>query len=78
MHPLHERALKLCMQHRRLEFEIIEILEEIERSKIFKTMGYSSLSTYSVRELRLSEATAYQFIAVMRSARKHEGLRLAL
>lgn len=63
---LHARALNLCGKYLRLEFEIIQILMEIERERVFKFLGFTSLFAYGVEALGLSESVAYTFISVAR------------
>ena len=63
---LHNLAIELCAGHRRLEAEIVRLLLQIEKQKIFRVLGYSSLFNYAVKALDLSEATAYSFITVAR------------
>lgn len=66
---LHQRAISLSTQHKQIEFEILEILEKIEGSKLYQKLGYGSLFTYVVGALGFSESVAYSFILVMRKAR---------
>ena len=58
---LHEKAVNVCAQHLCLEAEIIEILIAIEAQKVHRLLGYSSLFTYAVEGLGLSESNAYAF-----------------
>ncbi|MGE0528014.1 MAG: hypothetical protein AB7P49_13185, partial [Bdellovibrionales bacterium] len=48
---LHARALDLSRKHRCLEWEIVQILQEVERTKFYKRLGCSSLFTYCVQSL---------------------------
>jgi hypothetical protein len=75
---IHERALFLCREYRRLEWPIVEVLQRIDRSKLFKKLGYASLFQYAVTELRFSEAVAYYFISVARKAAEIPALKTAL
>jgi hypothetical protein len=75
---LHQRALNLSREHRRVEWHLIEILEEIDRTKLFKRLGCSSLFQYAVQHLKLSEPIAYSFISVARKAQIAPRLREAL
>lgn len=67
---LHERALNLSRRHREVEIRLVETLEEIDRLKFFRKLGYSSLFIYATDALGLSETTAYSFITVSRKARE--------
>ncbi len=75
---LHERAIKVSREFRRLEGELILILGEIDQQKFFKRLGYASLFTYAVGALGLSEANAYAFISVARKSREIPELRTAV
>jgi 5-methylcytosine-specific restriction endonuclease McrA len=72
---LHERALTLSHQHRRVESVLVTTLEEIDRLQFFRRLGYSSLFTYAVTALQLSEAAAYSFISVARKSREFPELK---
>jgi 5-methylcytosine-specific restriction endonuclease McrA len=72
---LHERALTLSQKHRRVESVLVATLEEIDRLRFFRRLGYSSLFTYAVTALQLSEATAYGFITVARKSREFPELK---
>ena len=75
---LHTKALALSRRHRLVENQLIEILTEIDRARLFKALGYSSLFVYVVRSLGFSEATAYVMIAVARKAKEIAQLQAAL
>ncbi|PIR23593.1 MAG: hypothetical protein COV44_01985 [Deltaproteobacteria bacterium CG11_big_fil_rev_8_21_14_0_20_45_16] len=68
--PLHEKALTLSKDFRRLENELIAVLQEIEAQRIFLELGFSSMFKYATEALGLSEANAYAFIAVARKAKR--------
>ncbi len=75
---LHERAIGLSREFRRLEGELILILGEIDQLKFFKRLGYASLFAYAVGALGLSEANAYAFISVARKSREIQELKIAV
>jgi hypothetical protein len=75
---LHEKALEIVTRYKKTEAELLEILDQIDRKKIFLQMGYGSLFDYSVKALGLTEGTAYNFVNVMRKARKVPELRVAI
>ncbi len=68
-YPLHEKALHLSSEYRRLEKELIEVLQEIEEQRLYVELGFSSMFRYATESLGLSEANAYAFIAVARKAK---------
>lgn len=65
---LHQRAVNLSREHRRLEWEIVCILQEIDRKKIHRKLGATSLFSYAVQILGLSEGVAQAFIVVARKS----------
>ncbi|MGE3681709.1 MAG: HNH endonuclease [Bdellovibrionales bacterium] len=75
---LHARALDLSRKHRRLEWEIVQILQEVERTKLYKRLGCSSLFTYCVQSLGFTESVAYAFISVARKSLQVNELKVAL
>jgi hypothetical protein len=64
---LHSEMLSLAQRHRELENEIIEGLREVDREKLFHSLGLPSLFSY-VRALGFTESVSYAFIAVMRKS----------
>ncbi len=75
---LHERAIQLSREFRRVESELILIIGEIDQQTFFKRLGYASLFTYAVGALGLSEANAYSFISVARKSREIPELKTAV
>src|SRR5438046_1123509 len=69
-HPLHQQALSLAKEYKRLESEIIKVLQQIDDGKIYRSLGFSSLFEYTTKALGFTEAVSYGFITVSRSARK--------
>jgi hypothetical protein len=65
---LHDRAVELCREHRRVEFALIEVLQQIEAAKFYRVFGCASLFKYAVDVLGMSESSAYSFITVARKA----------
>jgi 5-methylcytosine-specific restriction endonuclease McrA len=65
---IHQRALKISREYRNLEWQMLEVVELIDRTKLYKPLGYSSLFQYAVGALKLSESVAYSFISVARKA----------
>ena len=67
---IHESALRLAREHRRIEIELLEALTRVESEGVFRALGYSSLFVYAVRALRLTGSVGYSFITVARKAQK--------
>src|SRR4051812_13651216 len=75
---IHSRAVALATQYKRIEGQLIFILQEVDRTKLFKPLGRSSLFQYAVMELKLSEAVAYAFINVARKSAEIPQLKDAI
>ena len=65
---LHQLAIDLCCKHCELEWQIIHVLQQIDKAKAYRHFGSASLFQYCVSLLGLTEATAYHFISVARKA----------
>jgi 5-methylcytosine-specific restriction endonuclease McrA len=70
---LHARALRAAESFRQSEAELIDVLIEVDREKLFRKLGFASLFVYVTSDLQsgglgLSEAVAYNAIAVARKA----------
>ena len=77
-HPLHLKAVSLARNYLLIEKDIIEVFIEIDRKKLFRSWGYSSLFQYSVSGLNLTEAQSYNFISVSRKSSEIPALKLAI
>jgi hypothetical protein len=60
---------KLVSQERELLVRVLHHLEEIERRRLFASLGFSSLFTYAVKRLGYSEDQAQRRISAMRLLR---------
>jgi len=67
---LHEEALSLSKLFRNTESDLIEVLMKIDEAKVFLALGYSSLYSYALEALDLSEANAYAFSAVAKKSKQ--------
>ena len=74
MKTLHARAVALAKTYLKAESELISVLQEIDRCKGFRELGFKSLFEYA-RSLGLSESVAYNFITVARKASEVPELR---
>ncbi len=72
---IHLRALELSTRYKRAEAELLEILAQVDRHRIYLKHGHASLFLYVVRELGLSEGVAYNLITVARKAAEVPELR---
>jgi len=76
--PLHEKALVLSREHRRVESQLVSLLMEIDCLQLYRLLGCASLFTYVVSMLGFSEGAAYQLITVTRKAKDIAALQTAL
>ncbi len=74
-HQIHIRALELSATYKKTEGDLLEVLEQVDRHRIYLKHGHSCLFLYVVRELGLSESVAYNLITVCRKAREVPELR---
>ncbi|MEZ4750613.1 MAG: HNH endonuclease signature motif containing protein [Bdellovibrionota bacterium] len=72
---LHTRAIECATKYRKLEGELLDLIQQIDTQKLFRDLGYSSLFTYLVSALRLSESQAFNFINVARKATEVPALK---
>lgn len=75
---IHQKALDASGRYKKAEAELIGILQDVERHRVFLEKGCSSPFQYVVRELGLSESVAYNLIAVSRKAREVPELKTEL
>ncbi len=65
------RLLELTQQSRRVEADLIAHIGEVDHRRLFAREACSSMFSYCIEVLNLSEAESYFRIAVARAARKH-------
>ncbi len=58
-YPLHNKALELAKDFKRIEIELVEIIQKIDAAKIFRKLGFASLYEYVNQGLGLSESVSY-------------------
>lgn len=75
---LHQKALEAVKSYSIAEAQLLTILQEIDLSRAYRDLGHTSLFTYAVQGLKLSESTAYNFIAVARKAREVPALMIEI
>lgn len=69
-----ERLKNLVAEERRITVEVLRALAEVEDSRLYAEMGYSSLFVFCTRELGYSEGAAYRRVSAMRLMRESEGV----
>ncbi len=67
---LHEQAMKYAKEFLKSEKNLLSVLEEIDRLKAFRDLGFSSTFAYATKALKLSDAVAYTLITVARASQK--------
>ena len=67
---LHKKALLVAKNYKQAEIELIEILELVEKARLFYKMGYSSLFTYATQASGLSNEISYIYIRVARKTQE--------
>ncbi|MGZ6423508.1 MAG: hypothetical protein ACXWSR_21435, partial [Bdellovibrionota bacterium] len=74
----HAQALVAARKYFEAEAALLEILQKIDACRGFRTLGYTSCFTYAVGALKLSEATAMNFINVARKSKEVPALQAAI
>ena len=64
-----EKFKKKVNEERRITAEVLQYFREAERRMLYAELGYSTLLSFAVQELKYSEAAAYRRIAAMRLLR---------
>jgi 5-methylcytosine-specific restriction endonuclease McrA len=75
---IHQKAVQAAQRFKKAEADLISVLQEIESSKTFFKLGYTSLFQYVVQSLQLSESVASNFITVSRKAKEFSALQAAI
>lgn len=63
---LFEKTRLLSLEERRITTEILHLLREISRRRLYAKRGYESLFTFLVQELGYDEASAYRRVSAIR------------
>lgn len=75
---LHLKALELVKTYKRCENDLLDVLQAIDRERIYLSLGCSSLFRYCVEKLQLSESETYRFIQVARKSVEVPALKEAI
>ncbi len=65
---LYQRAVAVCREFDKQAWRVIEILQELDRAKLYKSFDCSSLFVFAVDHLKLDNALAYQMITAARKS----------
>ena len=75
---LHEKTLEAAKTYTRSESFLIACLTELEETQALAELGYSSIFTYLVKELKFTNSTAGYFFSVTKKAKVIPELKRAL
>lgn len=75
---LHQQALNVVAKYFEAEAQLIDILHQVEESKLYRRLNQRSLFKYATNILKLSESVAYSFITVSRKANQVPQLKTAI
>lgn len=70
LEALHQNAKRIAKELSSKEGELLEILTQVERARLWEILGYDSLFYYCVNELKLSPSQAYVFGGVAKKVLK--------
>jgi len=65
---IHKRAVGAARRFLEAESELLSLFQEIDKYKVFRKLGFSSLFEYGVKALKLSEGQVYTLIRVARKS----------
>src|SRR3954452_11491238 len=74
-HPLHLSAVKLAKDYLIKETELISLIQEIDKAKVYELEGYTSLFEYVVNALSLSRDRTYTLTSVARKCEEFPTLQ---
>lgn len=67
---IHQQAVSIARQYKRSELELMQAISEVDKARVYRELGYTSLFAYCTKALGLSESSAYAMIAVERKAKE--------
>ena len=75
---IHEQAMPLAKDFKKLEVQLLNVLEKVDGHKVYREFGYPSLFQYVTKELQLTDGVAYILINVSRKAKELPELKQAI
>ncbi len=69
--PLLEGLQKLAVRRRKLVSELLAYLGEVDERRLYRRFATSSMFAFCVERLRLSEPSAYRYLAAARLAKRY-------
>ncbi len=67
---IHHQAIEVVTRYKKVESDLIEILQKADDHKIYLNFNCKSLHDYTMNVLKLSESVAFNFIVVARKAKE--------
>lgn len=64
-----ERAVYVTQQYLKREWQVVEALIEVNRTKTHRALQYTSLVKYAIERLKLADATAKSLVSVARKSK---------
>ncbi len=77
-HPLDSKATTLAKDYLRTEAELLSVLMEMKRRKLFFQLDYSGVFDYCERRLKLSRMQSFYFKSVAEKAEEVPALKSAI
>jgi hypothetical protein len=68
LEAIHKKALEVVSRYRACEADLIEVLQQADKARIYYALKYNSLYQYCTEGLGLSEDIAYNFIRLARKS----------
>lgn len=65
---IDDKAVRIAKEFRKTEADLLEIIIQVDRFKVFRKLGYNSLYQYVHQRLKISESQTYAFIRVARKS----------
>jgi hypothetical protein len=78
MQSIHDRARGAAQQFKKSEFELINMIQEIDEKKAYFEKNFTSTFRYCVGFLKLSDNVSLDFIAIARASKKVPDLKNAI
>ncbi|MGE3759897.1 MAG: hypothetical protein AB7H97_19175, partial [Pseudobdellovibrionaceae bacterium] len=75
---IHREAVMAVEELKSKEVNLIRVLQEVDESLTYRYLGFSSLYSYCVEGLKLSESQAMMYISVARKSKQLPALQQAL
>ncbi len=75
---IHQRALGIVERYKRVEAELLDILQQADEYRVYYLFECKNLHEYAMNILKLSESVAFNFITVARKAKEVPELKVII